>query len=316
MGASMPDHDGMDEALTQGGIPPRELAAGQRTQLWIADVGSGRAELLLETGEILLEAPNWTVDGTRLVVNGAGRLWTVAVDAPALEPVPLVGVPDLNNDHVLAPDGERIFVSAMDWHIYEASLAGGPARRITGASGIDGLMHFLHGVSPDGARLAFIGIEPAPRMRADVFTMSVDGGDYRRITDSAHPADGPEYSPDGRWIYFNTEQFTGHAQLARVPVDGGEPERLRRSATVDWFPHLSPDGRRAAFVAFPPGTDGHPADRWVDIMTAGTDDWQRPATVARIFGGQGSLNVNSWAPDSTRFAYVAYPVVDDRAQAQ
>jgi TolB protein len=234
------------------------------------------------------------------------------VDAPALVPIPLDGVPDLNNDHVLAPDGKRIFVSAMDWHIYEASLAGGPTRRVTGASGIDGLLHFLHGVSPDGERLAFIGIEPAggdnPRTRANVFTMAVGGGGYRRITDTAHPADGSEYSPDGRWIYFNTEQFSGHAQLARIPVDGGELERLRVSDTVDWFPHLSPDSRRAAFVAFPPGTEGHPADLWVDIMAADTDDWQQPTTIARVFGGQGSLNVNSWAPDSTRFAYVAYPV--------
>jgi Tol biopolymer transport system component len=293
-----------------GQVPPRELAAGQRTQVWIADVATGRSELLLETGEILLEAPNWTLDGTRLVVNGAGRLWSVAVDAPALVPIPLDGVPDLNNDHVLAPDGERIFVSAMAWHVYEASLAGGPTRRVTGGSGIDGLMHFLHGVSPDGRRLAFIGIEPtdAPQLRANVFTMAVAGDDYRRITDTADPADGSEYSPDGRWIYFNTERFTGHAQLARVPADGGEPERLRTSDTVDWFPLLSPVGRRATFVAFPPGTQGHPADLRVEIMTTGTDDWQHPTTVARILGVQGSLNVNSWAPDCERFAYVAYPV--------
>jgi TolB protein len=291
-------------------VPPRELADGQRTELWVGNVQTGRSELLLETDEILLEAPNWTTDGTRLIVNGAGRLWSVAVDAPALVPIPLDGVPDLNNDHVLAPDGERIFVSAMDWHIYEAGLTGGPTRRVTGTSGVDGLMHFLHGVSPDGRRLAFIGIEPTddPRVRANVFTMSVDGDDYQRITDSADPADGSEYSPDGRFLYFNTEQFTGYAQLARVPAHGGRPERLRASDTVDWFPHLSPDGRRATFVAFPPGTRGHPADVWVDIMTAGTDDWQRPATVAHVFGGQGSLNVNSWAPDSERFAYVAYPV--------
>ncbi|MEU7866638.1 biopolymer transporter Tol [Dactylosporangium sp. NPDC049140] len=292
---------------TGGGPGYRELAAGQRAQLWIADAVTGRSELLLESGELLFEAPNWTLDGARLIVNGAGQLWSVPLDAPALTPIPLDGVPPLNNDHVLAPDGARIFVSATDWHIYEASLAGGPTRRITTA---DGLMHFLHGVSPDGERLAFIGLEPAAggtAMRADVFTMSAGGGDYRRITDTDHPADGSEYSPDGRWLYFNTEQFTGHAQLARVPVEGGAPERLRRSDTVDWFPHLSPDGRRAAFVAFPPGTEGHPADLWVDIMTARTDDWPGATPVARIFGGQGSLNVNSWAPDSTRFAYVAYP---------
>jgi Tol biopolymer transport system component len=300
------------QALHGSRVKPRELANGQQSQLWIANVETGRSELVLETDEILFEAPNWTLDGERLVINGAGRLWSVALDAPALAPIPLDGVPDLNNDHVLAPDGERIFVSAMDWHIYEAPLTGGRGRRVTGSSGIDNFMHFLHGVSPDGQRLAFIGVELTGvddnmRTRANVFTMSAAGDDYRRITDTEYPADGSEYSPDGRWLYFNTEQFTGQAQLARVPVHGGQPQHLRVSDTVDWFPHLSADGGRAAYIAFPPGTEGHPPDLWVDIMTARTDNWPQPTPIARIFGGQGSLNVNSWAPDNTHFAYVAYP---------
>ena len=268
--------------------------------------------MILETDELLFEAPNWTADGADLIVNGNGRLWSIPVAAPTLTPVELQGVPDLNNDHVLDPDGEHIYLSAMDWHIYRAPLAGGPAHRVTGRSGIDGLLHFLHGVSPDGGRLAFIGLELPDRVlrtriRANVYTMSTTGDDYVAITDTEHPADGSEYSPDGQWLYFNTEQFSGHAQLARVPVRGGDPEQLRTSDTVDWFPHLSPDGRRAAYLAFPPGTEGHPPDLWVQIMTVDGDDWAGASEVVRIFGGQGSLNVNSWAPDSTRFAYVAYP---------
>ena len=31
------------------------------------------------------------------------------------------------------------------------------------------------------------------------------------------------------------------------------------------------------------------------------------ATICSFFGGQGTLNTSSWAPDSRRFAYVAYP---------
>jgi hypothetical protein len=117
-------------------VKSRELADGQRAQLWIANVATGQSELLLQTDELLFEAPNWTLDGARLVVNGAGRLWSVALEAPALMPIPLDGVPDLNN------------VSADDWHIYEASLMGGPIRQVTGDSDMDGFMHFLHGVSP------------------------------------------------------------------------------------------------------------------------------------------------------------------------
>ena len=291
--------------------PPRTLAPGQRAQLWVADVASGDRALLLESSDLLFEAPNWTMDGQFLIVNGAGRLWSVPVDDPRLEPIPIDGVPDLNNDHVLAPDGERIFVSANDWHIYEARLAGGPARLVTGRSGVGGLMHFLHGVSPDGTTLAFVGLERGPRSsRANILTVRADGERYQRLTDTDYPADGPEYSPDGAWLYFNTEQFSRHAQLARISAQGGEPERLRISTSVDWFPHLSPDGQRAVFVAYPSGTQGHPADLWVEVMSVWTSDWQNASVVDRIFGGQGTLNVNSWHPGSTRFAYVAYPMDD------
>ena len=121
-------------------------------------------------------------------------------------------------------------------------------------------------------------------------------------------ADGPEYSPDGAWIYYNTEQFTGHAQIARMRPDGTGVERLSHAPTVDWFPHLSPDGRRAVYLAYPPGTRGHPADLPVELMLVG-EDWSQPRSVVNLFGGQGTINVNSWSPDSRSFAYVTYSQV-------
>ena len=86
------------------------------------------------------------------------------------------------------------------------------------------------------------------------------------------------------------------------------PRRLPDAPTVDWFPHLSPDGTRAAYLAYPPGTSGHPADLWVAVMVVEGDAWGQAKFAARLFGGQGTINVNSWSPDNRRFAYVAYPV--------
>ncbi|MFC9352680.1 TolB family protein [Arthrobacter sp. NPDC057013] len=293
----------------------RTLQPGQRCEVWIAS-STGERELVYATDDILLEAPNWTVDGASLVLNGGGKLWTLDLAGRTISRIPLTGIPDLNNDHVLDPDGEHIFLSANDGHIYSAALAGGQATRITKD---DGSFHFLHGVSPDGEELAYVSIEAGDFTQPGrLMTIPASGGTSSPISVDGH-CDGPEYSPDGEWLYFNTEAFTsrpGHAQLARVRPAGGsgvnnnDAERLLESDTVDWFPHLSPNGRLASYIRFPSGTQGHPADLPVDVVLVSTDDWTTPLHTWPLFGGQGTLNVNSWSPDSRRFACVAYPITD------
>jgi TolB protein len=293
---------------------PRVLKPDQLCQVWVHDTLTNQNKLLFETTALLLEAPNWTLQGDDLILNGAGTLWRIPVAAPALEPIAISGLPPLNNDHVLDTDGEHIFLSAYDdWHLYRASLRGGVAQRISDKENPPGLMHFLHGVSPDGQQLAFVGVhidETAEHFKlvsAEIYTVGAGGRNYRQITSAGVPADGPEYSPDGQWLYFNTEAFTGHAQIARMRTDGKEQTRLSFSDTVDWFPHLSPDGRKVVYLAYPPGTKGHPPDVHVELMLVRDEAWGAAQPAARLFGGQGTINVNSWSPDSRYFAYVAYP---------
>ncbi len=218
----------------------RTLAPGQRAQVWLGGPAMREPRLLFETGEILGEAPNWSLDGGSLIVNGHGLLWRLDIASPeqGLRLIDFEGLPELNNDHVLHPDGYGIYLSAMDGHIYRGHLDGGAVERVTPD---DGAWHFLHGVSPDGKRLAYVHLEDfADPGRLAVMEplglpVIVDTGDGH--------LDGPEWSPDGDWIYVNTEHFTrvpGHAQLARLPDAGGPMERLVASDTVDWFPHLSP----------------------------------------------------------------------------
>lgn len=283
--------------------------SAQRCEVWVASVTTGSRELIFASEDLLLEAPNWTLDNSALILNGAGRLWRLDLAKGSLAEVPLAGVPDLNNDHVLAPDGNRIYLSADDGHIYGADIRGGDAARITAG---DGFFHFLHGVSPDGRELAYVGMESGDFTKPGrLMTMPSAGGPSASVDTGAGHCDGPEYSPDGKWIYFNTETFStrpGHAQIARARVDGSGLERLIHSGTVDWFPHISPDGHHASYLRFPAGTMGHPADLPVEIVTVRLDDWTTPLHTWALSGGQGSLNVNSWSPDSRRLAYVAYPV--------
>jgi TolB protein len=289
----------------------RELGTGQTCRILIADADDGSTEVVFESDTVLFEAPNWARDG--LILNGDGLLWRLTPERDAVpQQIPIQGVPDLNNDRVLAPDGATVFVSANDWHIYEAKLDGGQARRITPDTG--SRMHFLHGVSPDGSTLAYIGVEPDGEGSlgpGNVHAIFTDGTGDRQLTFGSAPADGSEYSPDGEWIYFNTEAFSvvpGHAQIARMRPDGGELEQLTFDERVNWFPHLSPDGRCVVYLSYPTGTIGHPPDLPVQLRLVQDGDWGAATVIAELFGGQGTINVNSWSPDSRRFAYVDYPM--------
>ncbi|MFB9715777.1 TolB family protein [Arthrobacter methylotrophus] len=287
----------------------RTLQPGQRCEVWIASASTGASELAFTTDKLLLEAPNWAPDGAALILNGDGVLWRLELSGGTIEKLAITGIPDLNNDHVLAPDGSAIYLSANDGHIYRAAVDGGEAERLTVE---DRSVHFLHGVSPDGRTLAYVGIEAGDFTQPGrLMTIPASGGPSTLVDTGPGHCDGPEFSPDGEWLYFNTEAFTdlpGHAQLARVRAgNGSTAERLLRSDTVDWFPHLSPDGRLASYIRFPGGTAGHPADLPVDVVLVSTDDWATPLHVWPLFGGQGTLNVNSWSPDSERFAFIAYP---------
>lgn len=289
-------------------VPPRTLAPGQRCRVHVVGL-DGIPETIWESTELLLEAPNWA-EGDTLVLNGDGLLWELPVSGGTPELLPSPGLPAVNNDHVLSPDATTIYASANDWHIWSLPRHGGAPRRITSDRG---RMHFLHGVSPDGTTLAYVALSPTgtDAWAADLRLTAVDGTDDRHLPTSPRPDDGPEYSPDGAWIYFSTEMFThapGHAQIARMRPDGSGIEQLARTDRVDWFPHLSPTGTHATYLSYPPGTLGHPADLPVEICLVEEGAWGDPSHRIALFGGQGSMNVNSWSPDGTRFAYVDYPL--------
>jgi Tol biopolymer transport system component len=144
----------------------------------------------------------------------------------------------------------------------------------------------------------------------NIFSIPAAGGDDVQLTRSEKPNDGPEYSPDGHWIYFNSEMTSsipGHAQLFRMRTDGSELTQLTHDDRVNWFPHVSPGGNLLVYLSYELGTRGHPANKPVELRCMPPQGGKSEPLLG-LFGGQGTINVNSWAPDGRRFAFVEYPV--------
>lgn len=285
----------------------RALSPGQRAQLEVIDLDGNRR--IVFTADDVIEAPNWSRDGQWLVFNAGGQLFRISPDGGTPEHIETAGLDDLNNDHVLSPDGSTIYVSSDDGHLYAIPFEGGASRRISNEHATPH-HYYLHGISPDGGTLAYVAVErPKGERLVNIFTIPASGGPDKRLTNVLAPNDGPEYSPDGQWIYFNSELAAnrpGHAQVFRMKADGSGIEQLTFDSRVNWFPHLSPDGRLVVYLSYPEDTLGHPPDEDVLLrLMSPTGADQRDLT--SFFGGQGTINVNSWAPDSKRLAFVSYP---------
>jgi TolB protein len=245
-----------------------------------------------------IEAPNWTSDD-RLIFNGEGRLFSIPVAGGQETPIDTGTALACNNDHGLSPDEKWIAVSDESEGpsvIRVLPVSGGAPRQVTTLS-----PSYWHGWSPDGETLAFC----AKRDDAwGIFTIPVEGGEETRLTTAPGLDDGPDYSPDGKHIYFNSDR-SGRMQIYRIGTDGNGLERVTDDETSDWFPHVSPDGRWLVFVAYEPTVAGHPRDKDVTLQLLDLSDGS-VRTIAELFGGQGTINVPSWSPDSTRFAFVSY----------
>ncbi len=249
------------------------------------------------------EAPNWSPDGSYLLFNGNGRLYTIPVTGG--EPKILdTGVANrCNNDHGLSADGKWLAISDQHdgpSHIYVLPSGGGTPRSVTplGPS-------YWHGWSPDGKTLAYCAERNG---NYDVYTIPVEGGTERRLTTAEGLDDGPEYSPDGRYMYFNSER-SGLMKIWRMKADGSDQEQVTSDSDwADWFAHPSPDGKSLLFLSYHKDVKGHPANQDVALRIMPLAGG-KPKVLARLFGGQGTINVPSWSPDSQSAAFVSYRLV-------
>jgi dipeptidyl aminopeptidase/acylaminoacyl peptidase len=254
-----------------------------------------------------IEAPNWFPDDTRtLYFNTKGRLYKLRDGRP--ESVDLDPLNNINNDHGVTRDGRSWAFSDQTSNqpsqIYVKSA--GATRRVT----TNGPSYF-HGWSPDGQTLVYCGLRNG---NFDIYSIAVNGGAETRLTTNPGKDDGPEFSPDGQYIYYNSDR-SGSMQIWRMRPDGSEQEQITNDDSDNWFPHISPDGTMLAFLSYERGVGDHPENKDVRlrVMHLGT---RAIDELAKLFGGQGTINVNSWSPDSQSLAFVSYQIVPEQTSYQ
>lgn len=278
-----------------------------KSTLCILDTQTGQLKKLHEFPYVI-EAPNWLqTEEDVLIYNSGGHIWRYEISTDASQKIDSGCCDNCNNDHVLSPDNTHIAVShsSSGWmsQIYILPTAGGVPRLIT-----PNAPSFLHGWSPDGEELAYCAFRDHGKgMEVDVYAISVNGGEEWQLTKNAAFNDGPEYSPDGKHIWFNSTR-SGLMQCWRMKRDGSEPTQMTFTQRNNWFPHVSPDGKKVVYLSYSQqGLDPaqHLPNMHVELYLMDADGSNNRKLLS-FFGGQGSINVNSWHRDSRHLAMVLY----------
>lgn len=280
-------------------------AAPLGCRLEILNVFDGQRKIIRES-EGKFEAPNWMPDGKQLLFNEKGSLYTISVEGGTPEKLNTGTVNSNNNDHGISFDGKMLAISGRKDTIgggsvvYVLPLTGGLPKLITEQS-----PSYWHGWSPNGKEVTVVGQRNGAKIY-NLYKVNINTKVETPLTqNTAGHVDGPEYSPDGKYIYYNANP-TGTMQIWRMKPDGSAQEQLTFDEYHNWFPHISPDGKWMTMISFPTNIDpnSHPSYKRVMLRLMPVLGGA-PRVIAFLYGGQGTINVNSWSPDSKHIAFVS-----------
>jgi len=276
------------------------------SRLEVMNVFDGKRKVI-HTYESRFEAPNWMPDGDQLLFNQEGSLYTIDINGQNKTKLN-TGIADRNNnDHGISFNGKTLAISHQreglpggGSTVYVLPLEGGEPQQVT-----EKTPSYWHGWAPNNKEVVYVARRESDNY--DLYRISIKGGEEVKLTDyKGSHADGPEYAPDGKYIYYNASP-TGTMQIWRMKPDGTQKEQITFDQYNDWFPHISPDGKWIAFISFPTHIDptSHPTYKRVSLRLMPAAGGV-PRTIAYLFGGQGTINVPSWSPDSKSIAFVSY----------
>ena len=295
----------MDRPVEDNYDPGRDGYPGCRLET--INVSDGKRKIIFEK-QGRFEAPNWMPDGKKILFNMDGLLYKIPSTGGEIEKINTGFADRNNNDHGISFNGKLLAISNQreglpggGSTVYVLPLKGGTPRMVT-----ENTPSYWHGWAPNNKEIIYV----AQRNGIPVYNIyrnSIKGGKEVALTDNkaGEHADGCEYSPDGKYIYYNGSH-SGKMHIWRMKPDGTGREELTNEEYNDWFPHISPDGKWILFISFSADIDpnSHPSYKRVMLRLMPATGG-KPKVIAWLYGGQGTINVPSWSPDSRHVAFVS-----------
>jgi Tol biopolymer transport system component len=295
----------IDKPVADNYDPGRDGYLGCRLETM--NVFNGK-RLIIYDKQGRFEAPNWMPDGKKLLFNMDGLLYTIPAIGGVTEKLNTGFADRNNNDHGISFNGKLLAISHQreglpggGSTVYVLPLKGGKPRMIT-----ENTPSYWHGWAPNNKEVIYVAQRNGIPIY-NIYRNSVKGGKEAALTSnkSGEHVDGCEYSPDGKYIWYNGSH-TGKMHIWRMKPDGSDREEMTSGDYNDWFPHISPDGKWIVFISFMPDVDpnSHPSYKRVMLRLMPASGGE-PGVIAWLYGGQGTINVPSWSPDSKQIAFVS-----------
>ena len=252
-----------------------------------------RRALVVTTGPGRMEAPNWSKDG---------KIWRIPAEGGEASVVNTGEATKCTGSHGLSPDGKQLAISCStpgkaETRVYIVPAEGGEPKLLTETA-----WSYFHGWSPDGKTIAFT--RPDHKGGGNIFAIPAEGGAEKALTTGGGISDDPDYSADGKWIYFNSDRG-GSMQIWKMRPDGSGAEQVTHDEYANWTPHPSPDGQSVLILSYPKGVTGHPTNTDISFRVLNVADG-KIRTVVEVVGGAGSDNTPNWAPDGKHFGFVSF----------
>jgi TolB protein len=290
------------EQLTAPATPPQLVLYSTLQTIEVAEDLPRATILLSHTGPRSM-APNWSRDGKTIVFTRGAGIASIPATGGTAQEINVGGLVSCSGSHGFSPDGKLFALSCAtpdhtDRRVFIIPAGGGTPRLVTENTG------YFHSWSPDGKTILYTR---GTKAGLTIYAISVDGGPETALTSRTGVDDDPDYSPDGKYIYFNSDRWGG-MQIARMHPDGTQVEQVTFDNFKNWTPHPSPDGKSIVFLSYDPSVTTHAANKDITLRILSPDDG-KVRTLVNLVGGDGTMNVANWSPDSKNVAFVSYQML-------